>query len=162
MQHTWTINSEVCYSYYCLFFLKIQFNGTYKKNTEPGNQRNSRHFLLMNIVSLFLILEKKNQEFAFNVQSNNSALPTALCCTPLGGCRTGCELFAVFLNKIWAWEAILTTPSDERFGLQCEIWLFHLKLKSLYILWGHVSEFRMFLCKKAFEHRYVTKYMWSL
>lgn len=57
----------------------------------------------MNIVPLFLILGNKNQEFAFNVESKNSALPTALCCTPLGGCRrTGCELFAVLLNRSWA------------------------------------------------------------
>lgn len=102
MQHSWTINSEGCYSYYCLLFLKIQFNGTHKKKTEPGNQRNSRYFLLMNLVALFLILEKKNQEFDFNIQSDNCALPTALCCTPLGGCRTGWELFAVLLNKSWA------------------------------------------------------------
>lgn len=72
----------------------------------------------MIIVALFLILGKKTQEFAFNVESDKLFITNGPVLHSPGWLQE---------NRLWVvcsapeqelslWEAILTTPSDERFA----------------------------------------------
>lgn len=72
----------------------------------------------MNTVALFLILGKKNQGFAFNVESNKLCITSGpVLHTPgwLQENRLG-VVCSVPEQELSLWEAILTTPRDERFA----------------------------------------------